>query len=204
VTTRTAALAQHRYFELCRQKQIGRAQVMAIIEQLYCFSVFFERVLTLRIAKSTSHMDSRVLVIARKHLREEFGHAELFRSCLVANGMPMEHVARIKPKMFTRALYGYLTAIINHENEFVGNVAIMQAMESLGYQFFSATLPVLQHHRMMSAAMQQHSEDDEEHSRLGMEFAEQFDDDTLKTSLATISDLYRLMGYVLDEWLADR
>jgi hypothetical protein len=77
-------------------------------------------------------------------------------------------------------------------------------MGSLGYQFFSATLPVLQHHKMMSVAMQQHSEDDEEHSQLGIEFAEQFDDDTLKTSLTTISDLYRLMGYVLDEWLADR
>jgi len=204
VATRTVALSQHRYFDLCRHKQIGRAQIMGVIQQLYCFSVFFERLLTLRIARYTSQMDTRVLGIARKHLREEFGHADLFRRCLIENGMPVEQVARIQPKMFTRALYGYLTAIINHENEFVGNVAIMQAMESLGYQFFSATLPVLQHHKMMSAAMQAHSEDDEEHSKLGLEFAEQFDDDTLKMSLTTISDIYRLMGYVLDEWLADR
>jgi len=35
VAARTAALARHRYFDLCRQKQIGRAQVMRIIEQLY-------------------------------------------------------------------------------------------------------------------------------------------------------------------------
>jgi hypothetical protein len=204
VETRTTALAQHRYFDLCREKQIGRVQVMGIIQQLYCFSVFFERLLTLRIARYTSQMDARVLVIARKHLREEFGHADLFRRCLIENGMPVEQVIKIQPKMFTRALYGYLTAIINHENEFVGNVAIMQAMESLGYQFFSATLPVLQHHKMMSTAMQAHSEDDEAHSQLGIEFAEHFDDDTLRMSLATISDLYRLMGYVLDEWLADR
>ncbi len=204
VEMRTAALAQHRYFDLCRQKQIGRSQIMGVIEQLYCFSVFFERLLTLRIARYTSQMDPRVLTIARKHLSEEFGHADLFRRCLVDNGMSPDQVVRIRPKMFTRALYGYLSAIINHENEFVGNVAIMQAMESLGYQFFSATLPVLQHHKMMSTAMQAHSEDDEEHSKLGLEFAEQFDDDTLKMSLNTISDLYRLMGYVLDEWLADR
>jgi hypothetical protein len=201
VTVRTEALQRHRYFELCRSKHISRPQMMEIIEQLYCFSVFFERLLTLRVARYTSNMDHRVLSMARSHLREEFGHAGLFLQCLVENGMSQEDARRIQPKMFTRALYGYLTSVINHENEYVANVAIMQAMESLGYLFFTATLPVMRHHKMASVAMEQHSADDEEHSKLGIEFAEEFDDETLTRSLATIADLYRLMGFVLDEWL---
>jgi hypothetical protein len=200
----TESIGRHRYFELCRSREIGRAQLMEIIGQLYCFSVFFERLLTLRIAYYSSNMDGRVLALARTHLKEEFGHASLFFKCLAENGMPVEEIKQIKPKMFTRAMYGYLAAIITHENEFVANIAIMQAMESLGWQFFSATLPVLEHHKMMSEAMKAHSEDDEEHSKLGLEFAEGFDDATLSTSVATIRDVYRLMGFVLDEWLGRR
>jgi hypothetical protein len=204
VAAATETIGRHRYFELCRSKQISRPQLMEIIQQLYCFSVFFERLLTLRIARYTSNMDGRVLTMARKHLLEEFGHASLFFKCLAENGMPVDEIHQIKPKMFTRAMYGYLEAIITHENEFVANVAIMQAMESLGFQFFSATLPVLEHHKMMADAMVAHSEDDAEHSKLGLEFAEGFDDATLSTSVATIREVYRLMGFVLDEWLGRR
>jgi len=200
----TEAIGRHRYFELCGSKQLGRDELMQVIEQLYCFSVFFERLLTLRISRYSSDMDGRVLSMARSHLSEEFGHSILFFKCLSQNGKSIDDILRIRPKMFTRALYGYLSAIITHENEFIANVAIMQAMESLGLQFFSATLPVLEHHNMMSEAMRAHSEADEEHAQLGLEFAAEFDDRTLSKALATIRDIYRLMGFVLDEWLGDR
>src|SRR5580765_3965243 len=51
----TESIGRHRYFELCRSREIGRAQLMEIIGQLYCFSVFFERLLTLRIAYYSSN-----------------------------------------------------------------------------------------------------------------------------------------------------
>jgi len=79
-------LLQHNYFERCRKGDIGREQLLTIVEQLYCFSVFFERILTRRITHYSSTMRYDVLKLARNHLKEEVGHAELFRMCLLANG----------------------------------------------------------------------------------------------------------------------
>ena len=61
--------------------------MLEVVKQLYCFSVFFERLLTRRITEYSSRGDQHLLQMAREHLREEIGHAELFRDCLVNNGI---------------------------------------------------------------------------------------------------------------------
>jgi hypothetical protein len=155
------------------------------------------------VAEYTSAMDPRVIQIARKHLREEIGHAGLFLDCLAANGVSREQTALLAPKMFTKAMFGYLVTTIQHENEYVSNVAIMQVMESIGYHFFSATLQVMRAHDMMADAMQEHSEDDQEHAYLGIELAAHFDDDTMQDCRRIVGDIYRLMRFVLDEWLGE-
>jgi hypothetical protein len=134
-------------------------------------------------------------------LREEIGHSELFSQCLEVNGVSRDELSRVTPKMFTKAMFGYLTATIQHENEYVSNVAIMQVMESIGYHFFSATLKVMQQHDLMARAMEEHAEDDEEHANLGVELAAHFDERTWHDCRRVINDLYRLFGFVLDEWL---
>jgi hypothetical protein len=201
LAARREALLEHRYFRLCRTGELGRAQLIDVVKQLYCFSVFFERLLTLRIGRYTSDMDGRVLKAARQHLREEIGHAELFQRCLIGNGVSQAEMTAVMPKMFTKALFGYLLATVLHENEYVANVAIMQVMEGIGLSFFRATLGVMRAHRMLTTVMQRHSEDDEEHSKIGLELAGDFDRATMFGCHQVIDDLYRLMGHVLDEWL---
>jgi len=201
IESKNEALLSHRHFRQCKSKEIGRRQMIEVVKQLYCFSVFFERLLTRRIAEYRTGMDPRVIDIARKHLREEIGHAELFFRCLSENGVDPDSLAFLTPKMFTTALFGYLTATIQHENEYVTNVAIMQVMEGIGYHFFTATLDVMQAHGLMAEAMQAHSEDDEDHAHWGIELAAQFDERTMHACERVVSDIYRLMGFVLDEWL---
>jgi pyrroloquinoline quinone (PQQ) biosynthesis protein C len=201
VATQNKALLDHRYFRLCRNGELARAQVLDVIKQLYCFSVFFERLLTLRIARYSSTMDARLLTEARKHLREEIGHADLFHRCLTSNGVSAAEVAGLTPKMFTKALFGYLMATVLHEHEYVANVAIMQVMETIGLHFFKATMPVLKTHRMMATAMRLHTEADEHHSKIGLDLAVDFEPPIMDDCCRVIRDLYRLMGYALDEWL---
>jgi ferritin-like protein len=194
-------LLSHKYFRMSRANQIGRAQMIEITKQLYCFSVCFERLMTRRIANYSSSMDPRVIQIARRHLREEIGHAQMFYDCLAANGVTQEELARIVPKTFTKAMFGYLTATVQHENEYVTNIAIMQVMETIGYHFFSATLAIMKNHGMMAQAMQQHADDDEDHANLGVELIADFDDKTMADSRRVICDIYHLMGFMLDDWL---
>jgi hypothetical protein len=117
------------------------------------------------------------------------------------NGVSRDELSRMAPKMFTKAMFGYLTATLQHENEYVSNVAIMQVMESIGFHFFSATLQVMRQHDLMAQAMEEHTEDDQEHPHLGIELAAQFDERTWHDCRRVIGDLYRLMGFVLDEWM---
>jgi hypothetical protein len=201
LTNRQGMLLAHRYFQLCWSGGLSRIQLLEIIKQLYCFSVFFERLLTLRIARYSSGMDPRILKAARQHLREEIGHAELFQRCLLSNGVSQSEMSAVLPRMFTKALFGYLLATVLHENEYVVNVAIMQVMEGIGHSFFKATLEVMKSHDMMTSVMQQHSEDDEEHSRIGLELADEFDGETMAHCHRVVDDLYDLMRHVLDEWL---
>jgi thiaminase len=201
LSTKNQALLEHRYFRSCRNGELSPAHLLEVVKQLYCFSVFFERLLTRRITEYSSDRDQRILDLARVHLREEIGHATLFHDCLTRNGVSSGEIANITPKMFTKALFGYLSTTLQHENEYVANVAIMQVMESIGYHFFCETLSVMKTHELAADALVRHTEDDEHHPELGLELVADFDDATLADSLRVINDLYRLMAFVLDEWL---
>ena len=202
VAKENEGLLTHRYFQLCRTRSVNRSQAIDIVKQLYCFSVFFERIIAQRIARYSSGMDGRVLRLARQHMREEFGHPDMFRECLMKNGVTATELTRISPKMFTKAMFGYLMATVLYENEFVSNIAIMQVMEKIALHFFQETLLVMESHDLTTTAFRQHSEDDELHSTLGLDLAASFDIQTMASSRRIIEDLYRLMGFVLDEWLS--
>ncbi len=200
ITRRNERLLQHEYFWRCKEGRLSRAELLEIVEQLYCFSVFFERVLARRLAEYTSARDERVVTIARRHMREAIGHAQMFRDCLLANGRSAAEVALLAPRMFTKALFGYLTVTVQHENEYVANVAIMQVMESIGFHFFSATLAAMRSHGMLADALAQYG-DDEGHAHLGIELAADFDAATMIDCERVVDDLYTLMDFVLREWL---
>jgi len=201
IQEKNQALLDHRYFRMCQTGEIGKKQTLEIVKQLYCFSVFFERLLTRRITEYSSRGNQELLEMAREHLREEVGHAALFRDCLVSNGVSPEDVAKIEPKMFTKAMFGYLVTTIQHENEYVTNVAIMQVMESIGFHFFSNTLKVLEAHDLSAEALVHHTEADEHHPEMGWDFVPSFDENTMADCQRVVTDLYRLMGFTLDEWL---
>ena len=201
IASKNQVLLDHRYFRLCQTGALEREQMLELVKQLYCFSVFFERLLTRRITEYSSSGDPRLLQMAREHLKEEIGHAELFRECLENNGISTDEVFAIEPKMFTKAMFGYLVATIQHENEYVTNVAIMQVMESIGFLFFSNTLRAMAAHNLSAEALVHHTEADEQHPEMGWEFVPSFDDDTMADCRRVVEDLYRLMGFMLDEWL---
>jgi pyrroloquinoline quinone (PQQ) biosynthesis protein C len=180
---------------------IDRTQMLDVVKHLYCFSVYFERILARRITEYSSGKCPEILALARAHMREEIGHAELFRACLEANGVTRAEIHKLEPSTFTKAMFGYLTVTIQHDNEYVSNVVIMQVMESIGYHFFSATLKLMQAHSMAADAMLQHSQDDLEHADLGAELIANFDESTTRDCVRTIDDIYRLMPLVFDEWL---
>jgi pyrroloquinoline quinone (PQQ) biosynthesis protein C len=201
IGAKNQALLSHRYFQMCRSSRMNREQVLDVLKQVYCFSRCFERLLTRRVTEYGNGRDERVLAIARGHLRNEIGHVDLFRQCLLENGVSQAELNRLAPKMFTKAMFGYLTATILHENEYVTNVAMMQVMESIGYHFFKETLAIMQLQGMQAEAFAQHAEDDERHLEEGYELIGQFDKETTETTLGVVTDLYRLMEFMLDEWL---
>jgi thiaminase len=201
IQSKNQALLEHRYFRQCQTGELGLKQTLEIVKQLYCFSVFFERLLTRRITEYSSRGNQQLLQMAREHLREEVGHAELFRECLVSNGVSPAEVDKIEPKMFTKAMFGYLVATIQHENEYVTNVAIMQVMESIGFIFFSNTLKVLEAHDLSAEALVHHTEADEHHPEMGWDFVPSFDQNTMADCQRVVEDVYRLMGFVLEEWM---
>lgn len=195
-------LLAHRYFDLCRTKAISRDHLLAIVKQMYGFSLLFERLLTRRIADSPSNIDGKVLKVARELLREEFGHPELFYDCLRENGLSKDELAQAAPNTFLRALYGYLLATIQHENEYVGNVAITHVMETIGLDVFGATFALMDHYGLVSTFLRQHAEEDAGHSQMGIELIPSFDDSTMSTSRRVIGDVYRIMHLVLDDFVA--
>lgn len=201
ITSKNEALLEHRYFRMCRGKEFTHDQVVEVVKQLYCFSVFFERLLTRRITDYSSGQDPRVLELAREHLRDEIGHTRLFHECLAGNGVAPEEIAAIAPRMFTKALFGYLSVTLQHENEYVANVAIVQVMEGIGLKFFSETSRIMGILGMPSGAITHHAEEDEHHPELGFDLVADFDDSTMEDSIRVTHDLYRLMAFVLDEWM---
>jgi hypothetical protein len=203
IEAKNRELLKQPYFQLCRTKEITRAQVIDVIKQVYCFSFFFERLLTRRIAECSHDMDERILELARAHLRDELGHVQLFQQCLNVNGVTNQELSELKPKTFTKAVFGYLLATIQHENEYVSNLALMQVMESIGCVFFAATQDAMQAHGMIADAMVQHTEDDADHAQLGLELLAYLDEDTLRDCDRIIEDLYRLMALMFDDWMRD-
>jgi hypothetical protein len=201
IARKNRELLDHRYFGMCRSRLIDRERMIEVIKHLYCFSVYFERILARRITEYSSAKDPGILALARAHMREEIGHAELFRRCLELNGVSHAEIHRLEPATFTKAMFGYLTVTIQYESEYVSNVVIMQVMESIGYHFFTATLKLMQSHALAADAMVQHSEDDLEHANLGLEFISSFNPATMRDCCRTIDDVYRLMPLVFDEWL---
>jgi thiaminase len=193
-------ILKHPYFHMCRSRQISKDQIVDVIKQVYCFSIFFERLLTRRIAECTTSTDVRLLQMARGHLRDELGHVQLFADCLRENGVSRAELSQLRPKTFTKTVFGYLLATIQHEHAYVSNVALMQVMESIGYYFFTATCDAMRAHGMAAAAMQQHTEDDAEHAALGIELIAQFDEQNLRDCDRVINDVYRLMSLMFEEW----
>lgn len=199
LTQNTDALLAHRYFHLCRTDGMSRGEILGVLKHLCCFSTLFERLLTRRIAEYSSLKDPHILRLARQHLQEEAGHAEEFRDCLLENGVSAEELEGIAPKMYTKALFGYLVTTIQHENEYVANVAIMQVMETISPHFFSATLQALRSKSMTGRVVETHAE--EEHARFGFDLIARFDPQTMAAARQVIEDVYRLMWFVFDEWL---
>jgi hypothetical protein len=199
--SKNEALREHKYFRMCRNQELSPQHIVEVVKQLYCFSVFFERLLTRRITEYSTHRDQRILDLAREHLREEIGHTRLFHDCLARNGTNPEEIANVAPKMFTKALFGYLSTTLQHENEYVANVAIMQVMESIGFYFFTETSNAMKAHGMADEAITHHVEADEHHPEIGADLVADFDEATMANSVRVVHDIYRLMAFVLDEWM---
>ena len=194
-------LLDHPYFKTCQRGDISKPQMVQIMKNLYGFSVYFERILTRRISHYNSRMDHELLLIAKKHLREEIGHADMFRDSLLSNGVSATEIRDIEPTRYTKAIFGYLLATIEYENEYVTNIAVIQVLELIGYHFFTTTLEVMKKNGFSSSAFQAHSDDDTTHSLLGLEHCAAMDEVSLKDCKRVILDLFGLFHDMLSEWL---
>jgi len=200
VNRRMAELAGSRYFRLCRSGEFTRGQLLRVVEQLYCFSVLFERILTRRLSALSSRSPEALVRLARQHLQEEIGHCELFRRALLENGLSPEDIRQLAPTAHTKALFGYLLATVEYEHELVTNVAIMQVMELIGLHFFELSLGAMERHGLDTSAVEAHAEDDRAHCCQGLELCNAMDERLLADAARIIDDLFRLMAFVLDEW----
>lgn len=201
VSRRMDELARSKYFQLCRSGELTRGQLLRVIEQLYCFSTLFERILTRRLGTFTSRSPDALVQMARRHLQEEIGHAELFRGSLLRNGLTPDQIQRLTPTAHTKALFGYLLATLEYEHELVTNVAIMQVMELIGLRFFECSFSAMEQYGVEASALAAHAHDDQAHANLGLELCRELDERTLADAIRVIDDLFRLMASVLDEWV---
>src|SRR6187455_2178759 len=78
INDKMGILLRHRYFWASRSGALSREQLLEITKQIYCFSIFYERLLTRRISCYSSNMDRDLLRRAREHMMKEVGHADLF------------------------------------------------------------------------------------------------------------------------------
>lgn len=199
---RMAQLQTHRYFALCRTGGMTRAEMLHVIQQLYCFSVFYERLLTRRLSHFDSQADPAIVSLARQHLKEEIGHAELFYHCLQSNGFTAEQIQTINPMTFTRAVFGYLLTTIEYENEYIANIALIQVMETIAMHFFGATLTAIRRLGLAEGPFLIHNEADDGHAELGLAVCASLTPVAMQAGARVIDDLFVLMGCVLNEWLA--
>ena len=56
-------------------------------------------------------------------------------------------------------------------------------------------------HELSADALVQHTEADEHHPEMGWDFVPSFDENTMADCQRVVEDVYRLMGFTLDEWL---
>jgi hypothetical protein len=199
--SRMATLRRHSYFKRCHSGALTAPQLLGVAEQLYCFSVYFERLLTRRLSMLPSRTNATILEISRQHLAEEIGHAKIFRGYLQSHGLTAAQVDALAPKTYTRALFGYLLATLEYENEFVANIAIVQVMELIALNFFTATRAAINKVGLGDGPFELHSVADDGHAELGLELCGGFDEHTLQASETAIDDLFVLMPHVFEEWL---
>ena len=69
-------------------------------------------------------MDPRVIQMARDHMREEIGHAQMFADSAARERHNECRGRQARAGDVYQGLFGYLTVTIQYENEFVSNVAI--------------------------------------------------------------------------------
>jgi hypothetical protein len=199
--SRMATLQQHSYFQRCHSGTLTAPQLLAVAEQLFCFSVYFERLLTRRLSRLSSQTHATILEISRQHLAEEIGHAKIFRGYLLSHGHTAAQVDALAPKTYTRALFGYLLATLEYENEFVANIAIVQVMELIALNFFTATRIAINKVGLGDGPFELHSVADDGHAELGLDLCGSFNAQTLRASETAIDDLFVLMPHVFEEWL---
>jgi hypothetical protein len=201
INDKMGILLRHRYFWACRSGSLSREKLLEIMKQFYCFSILYERLLTRRISGYSSNMNRDLLRVAREHMKKEVGRVDLFAQSLLDNGIPPEELQNIVPGTFTRAIFGYLMTTLEYENEFVSNIAIIQVMETIGMYFFEATHYAMQVQGLQCAALESHADSKVEHSNLGMESFAFLDDQSMMDGKQVIEDLFRLMKFMLDEWM---
>jgi hypothetical protein len=204
INRRMDELSAGKYLHLCKTGDLSRDQLLSTVEQLYCFSIFFERILIRRMAKFSSDSNPALIRLARRHLREEFGHTDMFRKCLLSNGHTSEQIQALSPKAYTKCLFGYLLATVEYEDELVANIAIMQVMELIGLNFFESTCRVMTQHGLEASVFEAHAEDDKTHSGQGLDLYRTMSARLLGDSLRVIDDLFRLMAVTLDDWISLR
>jgi hypothetical protein len=203
INNKMTVMLRHRYFWACRSCAITREQLLSVLKQLYCFSIYYERLLTMRVSRYSSTMNREILEAARDHLKEEMGHADLLTHCILNNGVQPEELQHIAPKAFTKAVFGYLMVTVEYENEFVTNIAIMQVMETIGMYFYEATLQAMQAHGFECSAFKKHADDGVENSTMGMELYAYLDEQSMSDGKRIIDDLFHMMRFMLDEWMND-
>ncbi|HYD79911.1 MAG TPA: iron-containing redox enzyme family protein [Paucimonas sp.] len=175
--------------------------MLETLKQIHCFSAYYERLITRRLATFRMNTNRDLLSTARHHLMEEIGHPDLFRACLIANGLSDGECDEIVPGTHTKALFGFLLATIDYEDEYVGSVAMLQAMESIGKIFFDATLASMRAVGMAADVFAAHSEADNDHAELGYDELADCDPYTIKDCIRVIDDIYVLMDHFLDQFI---
>jgi hypothetical protein len=193
-------MLRHRFFWACQSGALSRDQIIEILEQIYSFWILFERLLARRISGYSSHRYPELLEAAQRHLKEEFGKADMIRQCLIDNGVTPEELQHIQPSTFTRAASGYLIATLEYENELVSNLAIMQVMESIRIYIIEATLYIMQV-RHLNLSVLELVKGDDKRVNTGINFYSFLDDRSLADSKRIIEDLFHIMKFTFDDWL---
>lgn len=195
------SLLRHDYFQACRAGALGRSQMVTILQQLYCFSRLFERLITRRLATLSPRAPESIIDVARQHIRDEIGHPAMFRRVLLDLGMTREECNRLVPSAHTMALYGYMLVLMEDESEIVFSVAMFQFLEAAGFQFFNAMLPLIAQIGEARHAFVEHAEHDAGHEMMGLEDVILFDEQVRVDCQRVLPNLFCLAENVLKEWM---